>query len=326
MGSGARSARLPGSQRPPSLLLACERGFPAGGRRTSEVCTNRCAIGAGLRGALRRRLRPAERPRRRVAQARTLGNRRAGVELAERRDRVVLAKTVERHALCLPDRGESEPAPGFRLAASRSSRWPRCERARARRGSRRGPLPPPRRRRLAHHRAGRRVGGVPAWYAIDLTVTMVAFLLWRARRVTRAATVLGECARPVTGGVSSRDVDRRTIGFLVADARGRLVGRVQSPMYGTRPDEPDALAVRSGRFWRSTSSSRGGDRGDRRAHAEDRAAARPTAAAALPLTAQRCAARKRSKIARVAALPSSRTPWSAVSRTSSVLSCTVVAS
>ncbi len=41
-----------------------------------------------------------------------------------------------------------------------------------------------------------------------------------------------------------------TIGFLVADARGRLVGRVQSPMYGTRPDEPDALAVRSGRFWR----------------------------------------------------------------------------
>lgn len=38
--------------------------------------------------------------------------------------------------------------------------------------------------------------GVPAWYAINFTVTMVAFLLWRARRVTRAATVLGACARP----------------------------------------------------------------------------------------------------------------------------------
>jgi hypothetical protein len=32
----------------------------------------------------------------------------------------------------------------------------------------------------------------------------------------------------------------------VADRRGRLVGRVECPMYGTTPDEPDALAVRSG--------------------------------------------------------------------------------
>lgn len=38
--------------------------------------------------------------------------------------------------------------------------------------------------------------GVPAWYAINFTVTMVAFLLWRARRVTRAASVLDECGRP----------------------------------------------------------------------------------------------------------------------------------
>jgi hypothetical protein len=40
--------------------------------------------------------------------------------------------------------------------------------------------------------------GVPAWYAINFTVTMVAFLLWRARRVTRAARRgnLGECGRP----------------------------------------------------------------------------------------------------------------------------------
>ena len=39
---------------------------------------------------------------------------------------------------------------------------------------------------------------------------------------------------------------RRTSGYLVADVRGRIVGRVESPMYGTTPDRPDALAVRSG--------------------------------------------------------------------------------
>ena len=43
---------------------------------------------------------------------------------------------------------------------------------------------------------------------------------------------------------------RSTRGYLVADARGRLVGRVECPMYGTRPDEPDALAVRTGFFAR----------------------------------------------------------------------------
>lgn len=37
-----------------------------------------------------------------------------------------------------------------------------------------------------------------------------------------------------------------TSGYLVADASGRLVGRVESPMYGTAPDVPDALAVRRG--------------------------------------------------------------------------------
>ena len=41
-----------------------------------------------------------------------------------------------------------------------------------------------------------------------------------------------------------------TSGFLVADRRGRIVGRVECPMYGTKPDEPDALAVRSGFFSR----------------------------------------------------------------------------
>ena len=39
---------------------------------------------------------------------------------------------------------------------------------------------------------------------------------------------------------------RGTKGFIVADARGRVVGRVEGPMYGTAPDVPDALAVRSG--------------------------------------------------------------------------------
>jgi len=37
-----------------------------------------------------------------------------------------------------------------------------------------------------------------------------------------------------------------TTGYLVADNRGRVVGRVECPMYGTLPDVPDALSVRSG--------------------------------------------------------------------------------
>jgi hypothetical protein len=37
-----------------------------------------------------------------------------------------------------------------------------------------------------------------------------------------------------------------TIGYLVADVRGRVVGRVECPMYGTAPDVPDAISVRSG--------------------------------------------------------------------------------
>jgi hypothetical protein len=38
----------------------------------------------------------------------------------------------------------------------------------------------------------------------------------------------------------------QTRGFLVADARGRIVGKVECPMYGRTQDTPDALAVRSG--------------------------------------------------------------------------------
>jgi hypothetical protein len=49
--------------------------------------------------------------------------------------------------------------------------------------------------------------------------------------------------------VSTVAFDLRSVkGFVVADARGRIVGRVEAPMYGTQPDVPDALAVRSGLF------------------------------------------------------------------------------
>jgi hypothetical protein len=37
-----------------------------------------------------------------------------------------------------------------------------------------------------------------------------------------------------------------TTGFLVADNRGRVVGKVECPMYGSLPDIPDALSVKSG--------------------------------------------------------------------------------
>jgi hypothetical protein len=39
---------------------------------------------------------------------------------------------------------------------------------------------------------------------------------------------------------------RQTIGYLVADAKGRIVGRVECAMYGSARDVPDALSVRSG--------------------------------------------------------------------------------
>ena len=47
--------------------------------------------------------------------------------------------------------------------------------------------------------------------------------------------------------MSALAVDLRSIaGYLVADKRGRIVGRVECPMYGTAPDVPDALSVRAG--------------------------------------------------------------------------------
>src|SRR3989440_3317129 len=49
------------------------------------------------------------------------------------------------------------------------------------------------------------------------------------------------------GYMSALAIDlRRTAGYIVADSRGRLVGKVECPMYGTAPDAPDALSVRSG--------------------------------------------------------------------------------
>ena len=52
--------------------------------------------------------------------------------------------------------------------------------------------------------------------------------------------------------MSSVAFDLRSVkGFVVADARGRFVGRVEAPMYGTQPDVPDALAEIRGRGRRS---------------------------------------------------------------------------
>ena len=50
--------------------------------------------------------------------------------------------------------------------------------------------------------------------------------------------------------MSTVEVDlRSTVGFSVADVAGRVLGRVECAMYGTHPDEPDALAIRSRRFF-----------------------------------------------------------------------------
>jgi hypothetical protein len=43
---------------------------------------------------------------------------------------------------------------------------------------------------------------------------------------------------------------RRTAGYAVADRTGRFVGKVECPIYGTSPELPDALAVRTGLFSR----------------------------------------------------------------------------
>ena len=50
---------------------------------------------------------------------------------------------------------------------------------------------------------------------------------------------------PMSSAVAAVDL-MSTTGYLVADAHGKVVGRVEAPMYGTSPDVPDALAVRRG--------------------------------------------------------------------------------
>jgi hypothetical protein len=50
---------------------------------------------------------------------------------------------------------------------------------------------------------------------------------------------------PMSSAAAAVDLTATT-GYLVADARGRVIGKVEAPMYGTSPDVPDALAVRSG--------------------------------------------------------------------------------
>ena len=58
-------------------------------------------------------------------------------------------------------------------------------------------------------------------------------------------------ARNTVGTVSAIAIDlRRTTGYIVADRQGRVVGKVECPMYGTAPDVPDALSVKSGLFSR----------------------------------------------------------------------------
>lgn len=46
--------------------------------------------------------------------------------------------------------------------------------------------------------------------------------------------------------MSATDLDLgSTIGYVVADAAGRVLGRVECPMYGRSREVPDAIAVRS---------------------------------------------------------------------------------
>ena len=50
----------------------------------------------------------------------------------------------------------------------------------------------------------------------------------------------------MSGDIGMRPDLTMTAGFMVADARGRLVGRVEGPTYGASPEQPDALSVRFG--------------------------------------------------------------------------------
>lgn len=63
----------------------------------------------------------------------------------------------------------------------------------------------------------------------------------------RPFPLLGGEARPAASAAMDSGVDfdlAATAGFLVADARGRVVGRVEGPIYGSSGATPDALSVR----------------------------------------------------------------------------------
>jgi hypothetical protein len=73
----------------------------------------------------------------------------------------------------------------------------------------------------------------------------------RINKAFTAALGFSPQAGNTFGEVSALAIDlRRTTGYIVADRQGRLVGKVECPMYGTAPDVPDALSVKSGLFSR----------------------------------------------------------------------------
>jgi hypothetical protein len=61
--------------------------------------------------------------------------------------------------------------------------------------------------------------------------------------------------RDRSAAASAGALDLRNVsGFLVADVRGRFVGRVEGPLYGASEETPDALAVRFGLLSRRAAS------------------------------------------------------------------------
>jgi hypothetical protein len=57
---------------------------------------------------------------------------------------------------------------------------------------------------------------------------------------------------PILSYPTNRSAARleNVVGFLVSDARGRVVGRVEGAMRGASPFDPNALSVRFGVFRR----------------------------------------------------------------------------
>ena len=96
--------------------------------------------------------------------------------------------------------------------------------------------------------------GLAGVYLVALVVAWWAMTAKPGACLTQSLPQTGEFSH--RRGIASPPVSavaydlRGTRGYLVADAHGRLVGRVECPMYGTTPDEPDALAVRTGFFAR----------------------------------------------------------------------------